>query len=309
MKGKSWNLLIDQTGALRTGLLSLFFLAILLVIASVVFHFYTQESTNKLKVVRQPEIMRAHIKPGHKPAPLPKPKKDDKPAPKNVKRKGESESPEERKDTPSPRKDRGPQNKPITLADQRYQRFLKEWINMGNNGKSNGKAIGVSVRNLRHTHTFFSMKPVLLLKEDGQVFDLSEQSRIFPAELAGYSGVAFECSEQWKDWGDTLEEMGIERESEFNIRYYMFPSIKNSIFSMAEQAVEYAKKRGFLAKEIRPSNVEVEGITQVVRREGGGRFGIFIPKVLLTTDGDEILIHREWFKNEKDFQLLTKCIH
>jgi len=194
---------------------------------------------------------------------------------------------------------------PIVLDKDVYQELLRNWVNLGKNEEGKG-GICVSIRNLRRTYLFFGMKPVLIMGDNEKMYDLTDCSLIFKEELKGYSDIVFECSKPWKDWAESLRKIGVNKKARFKIYYYMFPHIKNSIFSRARQAFEYAKQKGLLDKETKPSQIEVQGDTLVIKKKGGGEFGIFIPKLILTANKKSIPVSLDWFCHEKEFRILSQ---
>ncbi|RKX65563.1 MAG: hypothetical protein DRP41_02995 [Thermodesulfobacteriota bacterium] len=197
--------------------------------------------------------------------------------------------------------------KPIVLDKEQYREILRYWENLGNNEQVKGQDISVSVRNLRETYRFFGMKPVLIIKGDKEkLYDLTNSSSMLRQELKGYSDVVFECSEPLQDWAESLNKIGINESTEFKIYYYMFPWIKSSIFARARQSVEYARQKGLLNKTIEMSKIEVQGDTQVIEKKGGGKFGLFIPRLILTAKGETIRVNLDWFSREKDLQILSQ---
>jgi hypothetical protein len=198
--------------------------------------------------------------------------------------------------------DPDPDNGAITVDGQYYMKLFHGWRRCGDRGKVNEK-IPLQVENLRYAYDLFQMKPVAVLR-DKTFIDLSDGTRVPERALEGYSSTVFLVDGPWEKWGDALASAGVGRSDKFEVRYYMYDFIRNAIFTRANQVFDWLREQGRIGRDVKPDGVDVLGRAYVIRRQGGGRFGVFVP-VSVNVRGDQVVsVDPACFSGQADIEAL-----
>ncbi len=198
--------------------------------------------------------------------------------------------------------DPGSHERSITVSSDRYLTLMKNWRKVGENRKEKEK-IPLQVENLRNAFSLFQMKAVAVV-DNRRYFDLSDGSRLSAESLEDFSATVFRVEQPWQKWGDALSAAGIRQSASIEIRYYMYDSIKNAIYERAEQAFVYSKQKGLIDINTPPSGVDILGRAFVIKKQGGGKFAVFVPIRLHTDSGQTIGIDPACFRNQGDVNAL-----
>lgn len=196
-------------------------------------------------------------------------------------------------------------NRAITVDSGQYMALYKSWNAAGSNGKSEEK-IPLRVENLKAAYDLFQMKPVAVVRNQTFV-DLTDGVRVVKASLEDYSGTVFRVDNPREKWGEELKAFGVRSTDKVEVRYYMYDFIKDAIFSRANQAFECCREQGLIDSQTPPSEVDVLGRAYIIKRRGGGRFGIFVPVSLNTIDGRNIKIDADCFRGQPDIEALKEA--
>ncbi len=193
----------------------------------------------------------------------------------------------------------------LSVAPDRYLELLQSWNNSGSE-EVRSAPIPLRVENLRQSFALFQMK-VVAVNVRGQMFDLADGSRLPSAALDDYSATVFVVENPWPQWGDALKSAKFRSGEPVQVRYAMYPFVKNAIYARSRQAFEWCKASGHIAADTRPEQVDVLGRTFVINRKGGGRFGVFVPVSLIAQDGRTIAISCEAFAGQADVEALRQA--
>jgi len=193
-------------------------------------------------------------------------------------------------------------NKAITVSSKQYLELFRNWQKAGNGGHGSEK-IPLRVENLKNAYSLFQMKPVAVVG-NRLYFDLSDSTRIPPAVLADYSTTVFRVDNPKEKWGTALEEAGVRDSDRVEIRYYMYDFIKKAIYTRTYQAFRWSMDKGLIDAGTSLGDVDVLGRAYVIRKHGGGRFGVFVPVLLDTRDGRSIAIDPICFHGQPDIEAL-----
>jgi hypothetical protein len=193
-------------------------------------------------------------------------------------------------------------NSELSVAPDRYLELLQSWNTSGSKEEGN-TPIPLRVENLRDSYPLFQMK-VVAVNGRGQLFDLADGSRLASAALDDYAPTVFAVDHPWQQWGEALKRAGFRPDEPVQVRYAMYPFVKNAIYARSRQAFEWCQAQGLLAADILPEQVDVLGRTYVINRQGGGRFGVFVPVSLDTPDGRTIAVPPDVFAGQKDVAAL-----
>jgi hypothetical protein len=87
----------------------------------------------------------------------------------------------------------------------------------------------------------------------------------------------------------------------------MYSFIRSAIFARAYQAYAWCKETGRIKGNVSSAEVDVLGRAYVIRKPGGGKFGVFVPVSLATPDGSTILIDPACFGDQPDIQAITSA--
>ena len=198
-----------------------------------------------------------------------------------------------------------PPNREITVAQREYKALFHSWQMAGKKGKGDQKP-PLRVENLRNTFDLFQMKPVAVIRGK-TFFDLTDGTRVAEKALAEYSTTVFLVDRPWDKWGKALAAAGIRQGDQFEVRYYMYDFIKDAIYSRANQAFSWCRERGLVPADIPASATDILGRAYVINRQGGGRFGVFVPVSLNTKDGRSVVVDPACFRGQADVDALRKA--
>jgi len=190
----------------------------------------------------------------------------------------------------------------VTVDQKSYMHLFQSWRAAGDRGKAKEK-IPLRVQDLRHTYELFQMKVIAVVR--GNTFlDLTDGTRVAEASLGEYSSTLFRVDRPWSKWGEALAAAGVQRNEQVEVRYYMYDFIKEAIYARVHQAFSWCKNKGLIETDVRGSDVDVLGRAYGIHRQGGGRFGVFVPTSLNTPDGQRIAIDPACFRGQADVETL-----
>jgi len=190
----------------------------------------------------------------------------------------------------------------ITVDKEKYMALFHGWRNSGNGTKGKEK-IPLRVENLRNAFELFQMKPIAVIRGNS-FLDLTDGTRVAEKSLDEYSTTVFLVDRPWDKWNDVLAVAGIRRGDRVEVRYYMYDFVKNAIYSRVNQAFSWCKDQGLIKTDSPAAGVDVLGRTYVIKRQGGGRFGVFVPVSLDTEDGHTVAIDPVCFRGQSDVEAL-----
>jgi len=192
----------------------------------------------------------------------------------------------------------------ITVSSETYLDLFKGWRSVGA-GPDESRIVPLRVENLKSAYSLFQMKPVAVVG-NRYYYDLSDGTRIPEASLEDFASTVFRVENPWEKWRDGLSASGIREADSISIevRYYMYGFVKEAIYARAIRAVSWCKETGRLDNGVPISNVDVLGRAFVIKQQGGGRFGVFVPISLNTKDGQTIPIDPSCFADQPDVQAL-----
>jgi len=221
----------------------------------------------------------------------------------------EKEQPETSKPLGSPRKtdflDADPRKNGVTVDQKQYKALFHSWRVAGKEGKGKEKT-PLRVENLRKTYDLFQMKPVAVIRGNA-FFDLSDGTRVAEKSLKEYSTTVFLVDRPWDKWGKALAAAGIRRGDRFEVRYYMYDFIRDAIYARVNQAFSWCSNTGLIPGDLPADAVDVLGRAYVINRQGGGRFGVFVPVSLDTKDGRTVAVAPACFRNQPDVETLREA--
>jgi len=201
--------------------------------------------------------------------------------------------------------DADPQKNEITVDQKQYKALFHSWRIAGKGGKGKEKP-PLRVENLRNTYDLFQMKPVAVIR--GNAFlDLSDGTRVAEKSLEEYSTTVFLVDRPWDKWGKALSSAGIRRGDRFEVRYYMYDFIKDAIYARVNQAFSWCSDTGLISGDLPAGAVDVLGRAYVINRQGGGRFGVFVPVSLDTKDGRTVAVDPACFRGQADVETLLEA--
>jgi len=190
----------------------------------------------------------------------------------------------------------------ITVDQKQYMALFHSWRTAGNKAQDKEK-IPLRVENLRNTFELFQMKPIAVIK--GHSFlDLTDGTRVAERALNEYSTTVFLVDRPWDKWNEALAAAGVRRGDSVEVRYYMYDFVKNAIYARVKQAFSWCKDRGLIKTDSPAAGVDVLGRTYVIKRQGGGRFGVFVPVSLDIKDGHTVAIDPVCFRGQSDVEAL-----
>ncbi|MBW2610445.1 MAG: hypothetical protein JRC68_08905 [Deltaproteobacteria bacterium] len=193
----------------------------------------------------------------------------------------------------------------VTVDQKQYKALFHSWRIAGKEGKGKEKT-PLRVENLRNTYDLFQMKPVAVIR--GNAFlDLSDGTRVAEKSLEEYSTTVFLVDRPWDKWGKALASAGIRRGDRFEVRYYMYDFIKDAIYARVNQAFSWCRETGLIPGDLPAGAVNVLGRAYVINRQGGGRFGVFVPVSLDTEDGRTVAVDSACFRGQADVETLREA--
>ncbi len=193
----------------------------------------------------------------------------------------------------------------VTVDQKQYKALFHSWHIAGKEGKGKEET-PLRVENLRNTYDLFQMKPVAVIR--GNAFlDLSDGTRVAEKSLEEYSTTVFLVDRPWDKWGKALAAAGIRRGDRFEVRYYMYNFIKDAIYARVNQAFSWCSNTGLIPGDLPAGAVDVLGRAYVINRQGGGRFGVFVPVSLDTKDGRTVAVDPACFRGQADVETLREA--
>ncbi|MBW1828550.1 MAG: hypothetical protein JRI74_03940 [Deltaproteobacteria bacterium] len=176
------------------------------------------------------------------------------------------------------------------------------WRNSGNPEKGKAK-IPLRVENLRASYGLFQMKPVAVVRN--KIFiDLTDGTTMPEQALEDYSSTVFLVDTPWAKWEEALAAAGIRPTDDIEVRYYMYDFVRNAIFTRANAAFNWLKEQGHIRQDAAPGGVDVFARAYVIKQQGGGCFGVFIPVSVDTGDGRSVAIDPACFAGQTDIETL-----
>lgn len=194
----------------------------------------------------------------------------------------------------------------ITVDSKAYSELHRAWRVVGAGKKDNNRIIPLRIENLRTAYSFLQMKAVVIMADES-CLDLSDGSRIPLASLNRFSSTVMQVDDPWQKWGDELREAGLQPGQPFKIRYYLYDFVKRSIYTRVNQAYNWSLHKGLIKADTKPGDIDVLGRAFVVKRAGGGSFGVFVPLSIATRNGDNIDIDPLCFNDAPDIIALRKA--
>ena len=201
--------------------------------------------------------------------------------------------------------DADPRKNEVTVDQKQYKTLFHSWRVAGKQGKGKEKT-PLRVENLRNTYDLFQMKPVAVIRGKA-FFDLSDGTRVAEKSLEEYSTTVFLVDRPWEKWGKALSAAGIRRGDSFEVRYYMYDFIKNAIYARVNQAFSWCSNKGRIPGDLPAGAVDVLGRAYVINRQGGGRFGVFVPVSLDTRNGRTVVVDPACFSGQPDVETLREA--
>ena len=197
-------------------------------------------------------------------------------------------------------------DQPLSLDSEPYFKLMQEWAASGNQEVTPELAeavIPLEVENLHQCYALFQMK-VIAINVKGQLFDLTDGSRLPQQALDDYSSTVIAVEQPWQHWQAGLQRAKFKPQDSVQVRYYMYPFVRNAIYARCQQGFEWCKQRGLIAADTQPNQVDIAGKTFEIQRNGGGRFGVFVPQTLTTATGQRIAISTDAFAGQGDIAAL-----
>ncbi len=191
----------------------------------------------------------------------------------------------------------------ITVAGKEYKKLHHAWQTAGKSEKDNDHVIPLQIENLRAAYDLLQMKAVVI-RADESCIDLADGSRIPQAALDRFSTTVLQVKDPWQKWGPQLKAAGLRPGQTFKVRYYLYDFVSRSIYARVNQAYRWSLAKGLIQSETRPDEVDVLGRTFVIKRAGGGAFGVFVPLSLQTVGGRRVAIDPVCFSNAPDINAL-----
>lgn len=198
-------------------------------------------------------------------------------------------------------------SQPLSLDSEAYFTLMKAWAASGKNTSSaqTESSIPLEVENLHQCYALFQMK-VIAVNVKGQLFDLVDGSRLPQQALDDYSSTVISVEHPWQHWQGELKRAKFKHHDTVQVRYYMYPFVRNAIYARCQQGFEWCKQRGFIDADTQPEQVDIVGKTFEIQRNGGGKFGVFVPQTLTTAAGEQITISPAAFDGQADIVALQQ---
>jgi hypothetical protein len=191
----------------------------------------------------------------------------------------------------------------IEMGHAEYMDVMQSWNTSGKTANEKTTTIPLRVENLKSSYNLLQMKPVAVVN-GSQYIDLTDGSRLSIEVLKNYSSTVFLVDDPWGKWGKELNKSHINKNKKLEVRYYMYGFIRNAIYQRVQQAFNWSKQSGLLDSATSESDVDVLGRTFVISRQGGGRFGVFVPLEIGTNTGPKVTIDLTIFNDQPDIQAL-----
>ena len=84
----------------------------------------------------------------------------------------------------------------------------------------------------------------------------------------------------------------------------MYDFVKNAIYKRAHQAAAWSKETGRIKADTTLSEIDVLGRVFVIKQQGGGQFGVFVPIALDVAGGQTVPIDPTCFAGQPDVRAL-----
>ena len=189
----------------------------------------------------------------------------------------------------------------VRLSGQEYNEMFKSWRNAGS--KDDGrKQLSFRVQNLRRNYKLLQMKPVVVRHHT--YFDLHTGAPLLEKFLQEYSSLQLVVEKPWQEWGPELKHLGVRTGDDFSVRYLLYGFIDRAMQHRVNMAFDCGMTQGLIPAETAPEQVEIVGRVFQVTRDGGGRFGVFVPRTLHLKDRSEVAVPPQCFAKSADVQML-----
>jgi hypothetical protein len=190
----------------------------------------------------------------------------------------------------------------VVVSPEQYRETFKAWRTTDLKMDDEATRPGLLVENLREVYPLLQMKPVALV---GNVaYDLEDGSRLAKRSLDRYTATIFQVANPWDDWEAALRRIGLRPDDAIEVRYYMHSYVHNGIYGRCVQAIDWGKARGLLPDDVKIAEIEVRGRAYIVRQQGGGQFGVFVPRQLRLLDGQIVTVDPAALQESTDVALL-----
>lgn len=199
----------------------------------------------------------------------------------------------------------------VKLSDEIYKKLYRHRFEIAKKGIQERYSWQVSNQanlTLRECYRLFDMKPVVITR--GRYYDLSDLTLISKESLCHYSTTVIVCENPVIDFRKEIDSLGLKPD-ELTVHYYMYEYIRNYFYYRVEQAVNCFKKDIHTGKRDLEDQVEVVGNVFKIQKEGGGRFGVFLPTRIYyqrseSDKMEEIEIPISCFAGDEDIEILKK---
>lgn len=190
----------------------------------------------------------------------------------------------------------------VKIDSKEYNEIFKSWRNAGSQDEGK-EQLSFRVQNLRKNYQLLQMKPVVV--RTNRYFDLLSGAPLPGEVLAEYSSLQLVVEKPWQEWQAELSQLGLHASDDFSVRYLLYASIDRAMQHRVNRAYECTVEQGLLPAETSPSEVEIVGRVYQISRNGGGRFGVFVPQTLSTKTAQQIAIPvGQCFATSADVQML-----
>ncbi|HCY87744.1 MAG TPA: hypothetical protein DHV36_21595, partial [Desulfobacteraceae bacterium] len=195
----------------------------------------------------------------------------------------------------------------VELPAEDYMATYTHWRKSGTEFDDNTPLVPLRIQNLEKVFRLFQMK-VVAVKDGVPYLDLTDNSRVVPDALSGYSTTCFVVSRPWEKWGKALEKAGFTRNDPVEVRYYTYDFVRNAIYSRAMKAFDWSLSSGGVPKDTTPAAADVLGRAYAVRQAGGGAFGVFVPVRVDFNSGASVAVDAlDCFKGAPDIAVLKQA--
>ncbi|MCG8615646.1 MAG: hypothetical protein MI802_05470, partial [Desulfobacterales bacterium] len=195
----------------------------------------------------------------------------------------------------------------VELPADDYVTTYTHWRKSGAALDDKSTLVPLRIQNLEKVYRLFQMK-VVAVREGVPYLDLTDNSRVAPDALSGYSTTCFVVSRPWEKWGEALERAGFTRNDTVEVRYYTYDFVRNAIYSRAMKAFDWSLSSGSLPTDTPPESADVLGKAYAVKQAGGGAFGVFVPvRVDFNTGASVAVDALDCFEGAPDIAVLKQA--
>lgn len=199
------------------------------------------------------------------------------------------------------------QKERLTLSSKEYFDAYNQWQAQGQRLDKDKKPVPLRIQHLETVYDLFQMK-VVALKNKTPHTDLGDGSRVAGPSLSEFSTTCFVVSNPWEKWGKALEDSGFNKKDDLQVRYYTYEFVRNAIYARAMTAFEWSLEKKGLPLTTDPSRADVLGDVYAVHKDGGGRFGVFVPRRVDFQSQESVEIDvPACFEGQKDIEALVKA--